>query len=136
MRLIARASRVRVAPLVALILALALLTQISDRMLLRAFSSAGQIAGNSLQAVRETVEPAIFIGGLYVSRSRHVIAGAGLGCTAGAILGAGSAATLGFFTAGAGFAAVPAAAAVGCLSGGAIGVALGYPLDSWALEME
>lgn len=124
------------APLVALILGLAALTQLSDRMLLRAFSSAGQVAESSLETARETVEPAIFIGGLYVSRSRHVIAGAGLGCTAGAILGAGSAVALGLFTAGAGFAAVPTAAAVGCLAGGAIGVALGYPLDSWALEME
>ncbi len=136
MRIIARTSRIRLAPLVALLLGLAALTQLSDRALLRAFSSAGQIAESSLQTARDTVEPAIFIGGLYVSRSRHVIAGAGLGCTAGAILGAGSAAALGLFTAGAGFAAVPTAAAIGCLSGGAIGVALGYPLDSWALEME
>jgi hypothetical protein len=121
---------------VALLLALPFLTQISDRMLLRAFSNASQLAETSLQATRDTVEPAIFIGGLYVSRSRHVIAGAGLGCTAGAIVGGGSAAVLGFFTAGAGLAAVPTAAAIGCLTGGAIGVALGYPLDSWALEME
>src|SRR5689334_10293476 len=82
MRIIARASRVRVAPLVALLLGLALLTPLSDRMLLRAFSGAGQMAETSLQAARDTVEPAIFIGGLYVSRSRHIIAGAGLGCTA------------------------------------------------------
>jgi|SRR5689334_16716816 hypothetical protein len=136
MRIIARASRVRVGPLVALLLAVALLTQISDRMLLRAISGAGQFAESSFQAARETVEPAIFIGGLFVSRSRHVIAGAGLGCTAGAILGAGSAAALGLITAGAGFAAIPTAAAIGCLSGGGIGAALGYPLDSWALEME
>jgi hypothetical protein len=136
MRIIARASRTRVAPLVAMVLGLAILTQISDRMVFRAVMGAGQIAETSLQTAREAVEPAIFIGGLYVSRSRHVIAGAGLGCTAGAILGAGSAAALGLFTAGAGFAAVPTAAAIGCLSGGAIGVALGYPLDSWALEME
>ncbi|HEV2546241.1 MAG TPA: hypothetical protein VGU20_02800 [Stellaceae bacterium] len=122
--------------MVALVLGLAVLTQVSDRMLLRAVVGAGQVAETSLQAARETVEPAIFIGGLYVSRSRHVIAGAGLGCTAGAILGAGSAVALGLFTAGAGFATVPTAAAIGCLSGGAIGVALGYPLDSWALEME
>ena len=136
MRNIARASRVRVAPLVALVLGLAILTQISDRMVRRAVVGAGQIAETSLQAARDTVEPAIFIGGLYVSRSRHMIAGAGLGCTAGAVLGAGSAAAIGLFTAGAGFAAVPTAAAIGCLSGGAIGVARGYPLDSWALEME
>jgi hypothetical protein len=136
MRIIARASRVRVAPLVALLLGLALLTPLSDRMVLRAFSGVGQMAETSLQATRDTVEPAIFIGGLYVSRSRHVIAGAGLGCTTGALLGAGSAAALSLFTAGAGFVAVPTAAAIGCLSGGAIGVALGYPLDSWALEME
>jgi hypothetical protein len=136
MRIIVRASRARVAPVVALVLAFGILTQLSDRMLLRAFSGAGQIAESSLQTARDTVEPAIFIGGLYVSRSRHVIAGAGLGCTAGAILGAGSAAALGLFTAGAGFAAVPTAATIGCLTGGAIGVALGYPLDSWALEME
>ena len=136
MRIIARASRARVAPLVALVLCLAIFTQISDRMLLRAYVGAGQIAETSLQAARDTVEPAIFIGGLYVSRSRHVIAGAGLGCTVGAILGAGSAVALGLITAGAGFAGVPTAAAIGCLSGGAIGVALGYPLDSWALEME
>jgi len=82
MRIIARASRVRVGPLVGLLLAVALLTQISDRMLLRAIAGAGQFAESSLQATRETVEPAIFIGGLFVSRSRHVIAGAGLGCTA------------------------------------------------------
>ena len=136
MRIIARASRARVAPLVALVLGLAVLMQISDRMLLRAIMGASQVAESSLQTARETVEPAIFIGGLYVSRSRHVIAGAGLGCTAGAILGAGSAAALGLVTAGAGLAAVPTAAAIGCLSGGGIGVALGYPLDTWALEME
>ena len=136
MRIIARASRARLAPLVALVLGLAVFTQISDRMLLRAVVDAGQIAETSLQAARDAVEPAIFIGGLYVSRSRHVIAGAGLGCMAGAILGAGSAAALGLFTAGAGLAAVPTAAAIGCLAGGAIGAALGYPLDTWALEME
>jgi hypothetical protein len=136
MRIIARASRARLAPLVALVLGLAVLSQISDRMLLRALHGAGQAAENSLQAAREAVEPTIFIGGVYVSRSRHVIAGAGLGCTVGAVLGAGSAAALGFFTAGAGFAGVPAAAAIGCLSGGAIGAALGYPLDTWALDME
>ena len=136
MRIIARASRVRLGPVVALVLALAVLTQFSDRTVLRALNGAGQMAESSLQAMREEAEPALFIGGVYVSRSRHVIAGAGLGCTVGAVLGAGSAMALGFITAGGGFAAVPAAAAIGCLSGGVVGAALGYPLDTWALDME
>jgi len=136
MRIIARASRATVAPMVALALALAVLSQISDRALLGALHGAGRVAETSLQAARDAVEPTIFIGGVYVSRNRHVIAGAGLGCAIGGALGAGSAAALGFFTAGAGFAGVPAAAAIGCLSGSAIGAAFGYPLDTWALDME
>ena len=136
MRITARASRARLAPLVALVLGLAVLTQISDRMLLRAFHGAGNAVEISLQAARDGVEPALFIGGVYVSRSRHLIAGAGLGCAVGAVLGAGSAVALGLVTAGAGFVGVPTAAALGCLSGGAIGAAFGYPLDTWALEME
>lgn len=134
MRILARQSGIRYSPLIALLLALGIASLIAgQRAVWRGAADAGESA---VETIRYQVEPAIFIGGLLVSRSRHVIAGATLGCAAGAAVGAGGAAVVGVATGGAGFAALPVAAGVGCLIGAAGGIALGYPLDSWSLALE
>ena len=74
-------------------------------------------------------EKAIVLGGVLVYRNRHTIAGAGLGCAAGAMLGMTSVAAAGAVTGGAALAGTPQAVALGCGAGAAAGAALGYPMD-------
>jgi hypothetical protein len=74
-------------------------------------------------------EKAIVLGGILVYRNRHTIAGAGLGCAAGAMLGMTSVAAAGAVTGGAALAGTPQAVALGCGAGAAAGAALGYPMD-------
>lgn len=137
MRILARTSGIRYSPLIALVLALGIVSLAAgQRVVWRGLAGAADAGQSAVETIRYQVEPAIFVGGLLVSRSRHVIAGAAMGCTAGAAVGAGGAAIVGVATGGAGLAALPAAAGIGCLAGAAGGIALGYPLDSWSLALE
>jgi hypothetical protein len=81
--------------------------------------------------IHDRSEHAIYLGGIVLERNRHVVVGGALGCVAGAAIGAGGAALIGVFTAGAGFAAIPAASAAGCGALGLSGAAIGYPLDDY-----
>ena len=141
MRTVARTYRVRLSPLIAVVLAFAAFSLFTETvrgrgLLLSAINGAADAGAASIEGVRVRVEPAIFIGGVIVSRSRHVIAGAAMGCVAGGTLGAGGAAVLGLVSGGVGFATVPFAGMVGCVAGGIGGAAFGYPLDTWALALE
>ena len=141
MRTVARTYRVRLSPLIAVVLAFAAFSLFTETvrgrgLLLGAINGAADAGAASIEEVRVRVEPAIFIGGVIVSRSRHVIAGAAMGCVAGGTIGAGGAAIVGLTTGGIGFAAVPFAGAIGCVAGGVTGGAFGYPLDAWALALE
>jgi hypothetical protein len=134
MRLLAKAAGFGIPPIIILLIGLAVAIPGGSGAMLRAMASAGVAARSAMDAIRDRLEPAVYIGGLLVSRSRHVIAGAVMGCSSGAAMGAGGAAAVGLVTGGAGFAAIPLTAGIGCVAGGAMGVALGYPLDAWALE--
>jgi hypothetical protein len=136
MRMLVRTQSVRYSPVIVLVLALAILSVIGQRTLLRGLSGAAGAGYSAVDRLRAEVEPVVFLGGLVVSRNRHTIAGGVMGCASGAALGAGGGAVFGLATGGVGFAAVPPAAAIGCLLGAASGIAMGYPLDSWALDME
>lgn len=141
MRTVARTYRVRLSPLIAVVLAFAAFSLFTETvrgrgLLLGAINGAADAGAASIEEIRVRVEPAIFIGGVIVSRSRHVIAGAAMGCVAGGTIGAGGAAIVGLTTGGIGFAAVPFAGAIGCVAGGVTGGAFGYPLDAWALALE
>jgi hypothetical protein len=136
MRILAKSARFRMSPLlgISLALALALSTQVSGRLLLRGMHGAARAGQATIEAARLQVEPALFIGGLLVSRSRHIIAGSIMGCTAGATVGGGAAAVASLATGGVALPSIPLAAGIGCLVGGATAAAIAYPLDSWALE--
>jgi hypothetical protein len=136
MRILARPQGIRYSPLVAVLVALAILAVIGERALRRDAAHAVRAVPVAVNRLRAEVEPAVFFGGIVVSRNRHVIAGAAMGCGVGAALGAGSAAVLGLASGGLGFAAVPPAAAFGCAIGGGAGIAVGYPLDNWALALD
>jgi hypothetical protein len=132
LRILARTPTLRYSPAIAVVLALALTSVLGPKLLVRA-------ANKTADAIRDlpsAVEPAVFAGGIVVSRSRHAIAGGIMGCGAGAGVGAGSAAVFGMASGGLGMAAVPAAAAIGCGVGAAGGIAVGYPLDEWVLTIE
>ncbi len=138
MRLIARTAGLKFSPLIVLMLAvgLALGSVIGERAIRRGLHRAAGAGATLTDAVRLRVEPAIFAGGLVVSRSRHIIAGSAMGCAAGAAVGVGTAAVAGIVTGGLGWATLPSAAAIGCVIGAAGGFAIAYPLDSWALTLE
>ena len=136
MRILAKAQGVKYSPVIVLVLALAIFSVIGQRTLIRGVHGAAVAGENALEWIRIEVEPTVFVGGLFVSRSRHVIAGAAMGCVAGGTVGAGSAAVLGAITGGIGLATLPPAAGIGCLLGAGGGIAIGYPLDSWSLAME
>ena len=141
MRTVARTYRVRLSPLIAVVLAFAAFSLFTETvrgrgLLLGAINGAADASAASIEEIRVRVEPAIFIGGVIVSRSRHVIAGTAMGCVAGGAIGAGGAAVIGLTTGGIGFAAVPFAGAIGCVAGGVTGGAFGYPMDAWALALE
>jgi hypothetical protein len=79
----------------------------------------------TLERMQRSVEPAIYIGGIVVSRSRNTIAAGVMGCATGAMIGGGlSLATGGL--------ALPLAASLGCGIGALSGGALGWPLDDYA----
>ncbi len=113
-------------------------------LVLLAFSLAG-IVNQSVQAVppgmsrldftleniQRGFEPAIYTGGIFVSRSRNTIAGGVMGCAAG--VGAGIAITggLSLVTGGLALLSVPVAGVIGCGVGAFGGAALGRPLDDF-----
>jgi hypothetical protein len=136
MRILARTAGVRYSPMIALVLALAALSGPGERALYRALHSAAGTTQTIIEGLRAEIEPAVFIGGLFVSRSRNTISGSALGCGAGAALGTGVAAAASLISGGAALPTLPAAAAVGCVIGAAGGFAVGYPLDTWALSLE
>jgi hypothetical protein len=140
MRILARTAGARFSPAIAVVLALAVLSGPGERALFRALHSAagtGQTVMDGVRAgVRTQIEPAVFIGGLFVSRSRNTISGLIMGCGAGAALGTAAVAAASVISGGAALPTLPAAAAVGCLVGATGGFAVGYPLDSWALALD
>jgi hypothetical protein len=74
-------------------------------------------------------EQAIVVGGVLVYRHRHTIAGATLGCLAGATVGATSALGASVATGGAAVGGAAPAAALGCGLGALGGAAMGRELD-------
>lgn len=136
MRILARAQGVRYSRVVAVVLALAAASLIGQHALMPGLRGAAGLGMSAADTLRLDLEPAVFIGGLAVSRHRHVIAGAAMGCAVGAAAGGGAAAVAGLLTGGLGWAAIPAAAGGGCLLGAGGGIAVGYPLDSWAEDQE
>jgi hypothetical protein len=86
--------------------------------------------------VQDRVEPAIMLGGILIERTRHMIAGATLGCAVGAGIGATVAAGAAVLTGGVASVAIPTAATVGCGLGAPIGASFGYPLDSYNWELD
>jgi|SRR5579883_465463 len=89
------------------------------------------IARSLIGRIEDDAMPILVAGGMEVSRSRHTIAGAALGCFAGAAVGAVTAIGAGIATGGAALAMLPAASVVGCTLAGAGGAALGRPLDDY-----
>ena len=136
MRILARTAGARYSPVIVVVLALAGLSGPGERALFRALHSAAGTSQTVVDGVRAEIEPAVFVGGLVVSRSRNTIAGALMGCGTGAVVGSGTVAAASMLTGGAALPALPVAAAVGCLVGATGGFAVGYPLDSWALTLE
>lgn len=133
MRILAKAQGIRVSPVIALVLALGLASVLGERALRRSVQGTAGYGASFTTLLRLEVEPALFKGGIVVSRNRHIIAGAAMGCAAGAAVGGGGAAAAGLVSGGLAWAAIPAATGIGCLIGAGAGAALGYPLDSWAL---
>lgn len=108
--------------------------RIADFTVLPAWPQIARSVEFAVGKMQDRIEPMIFLGGIVVERSRHMIAGGAMGCVVGAGIGATAAAGLGLLTGGVALAGVPVAATVGCGIGGLGGAAFGYPLDSYAWE--
>jgi hypothetical protein len=89
----------------------------------------------TLAQVDHRAEHAVMLGGILIERHRHEAAGALEGCTLGAIAGGITAVAIGIATGGAAFALVPSFVSIGCGIGAAGGVAVGYPLDDYLLDL-
>lgn len=133
MRILAR-TQLRFSPVIVFLVALAIASSVGAHALHHGLASAVHASRDAIYRLRLDVEPAVVTGGLVVSRNRHTIAGAAMGCGTGAATGAGIAAVLGLASGGIALAALPPAAGLGCAVGAAGGIAIGYPLDSWALN--
>jgi hypothetical protein len=81
------------------------------------------------QTLREKAEQAIVIGGVFLYRHRHAVAGAALGCVAGSVAATTTMLGAGLATGGAALATGAPAAALGCGLGALGGAALGQQLD-------
>jgi hypothetical protein len=135
-----RIQQFRTVPLMAATLALVFFTGIAGRIAdltvapvwPRAAENVESVAGS----IQDRVEPAIFLGGIVIDRSRHIIAGGVMGCIAGAGIGATATAAVGLVTGGVALAALPAASAAGCGIGGLGGAAFGYPLDAYSWDWD
>jgi hypothetical protein len=115
------------------LLALATPAQAAETTWSERLADALERAKDQGEALAEKAEQAIVVGGVLVYRHRHAIAGATLGCLAGATVGAGAALGAGVATGGATIAGAGPAAALGCGLGcglGALGgAAMGHQLD-------
>jgi hypothetical protein len=69
------------------------------------------------------------MGGVYVYENRYTIAGAAIGCAAGALVGVALTATAGLATGGLLLPVTGEGGWVGCGFGAAVGAAAGYPMD-------
>jgi len=98
-------------------------------------ASWGASMHHAVAAFDTEAEHTIIIGGIILERNRHLAVGSAIGCSIGASLGAGAGAALGLVTAGIGFAAVPAASAVGCGALGVAGAAFGSTLDAYQMDL-
>jgi hypothetical protein len=98
-------------------------------------ASLGGYATRAMAGAELRAEHAIIIGGIVLERNRHLAAGSAIGCTLGAGFGAAAATGIGFVTGGAGFAAIPAASALGCGVFGVAGAAVGSPLDDYQMDL-
>ena len=81
------------------------------------------------QTLREKAEQAIVLGGVFLYRHRHAVAGAALGCVAGSVAATTTTLGAGLATGGASLTTTPTAAALGCGLGALGGAALGQQLD-------
>jgi len=81
----------------------------------------------------EAAQRAILIGGVVIYNHRHALAGAVIGCGAGAALAGTSALALGVATAGLAAPAGPGAAALGCGVGALGGAMLGARMDDLSM---
>lgn len=98
-------------------------------------ASLGGYATRAVGGIEDRAEHAIIIGGIVLERNRHRAAGSVIGCTLGAGFSAAVAAGIGVVTGGAGFAAIPAASALGCGVFGVVGAAVGSPLDDYQMDL-
>jgi hypothetical protein len=116
-------------PLALALLALATPAQAAETTWSERLADTLERARDQGEVLAEKAEQAIVVGGALVYRHRHTIAGATLGCLAGATVGAGSALGAGVATGGATIAGAGPAAALGCGLGALGGAAMGRQLD-------
>lgn len=129
-------SAMLLAAALALVFFAGLESRVADFALLRLWPQVAQNVDAAAGRIQDRIEPVIVLGGIVVERSRHIIAGAVMGCAVGAGVGATAAVGLGLFTGGITLAGVPAASAVGCGIGGLGGASFGYPLDRYAWDWD
>ena len=115
--------------LVLALLAMAAPAQAAETTWSERMADALERARDQSEHLAQKAEQAIVIGGVLVYRHRHTIAGATLGCLAGATIGATSALGAGVATGGATVAGAGPAAALGCGLGALGGAAMGRELD-------
>ena len=82
------------------------------------------------QALQDTAEQAIVVGGVLLYRHRHAVAGAALGCVAGSMVATTTTLGAGLATGGAALTTTAPAAALGCGLGALGGAAIGQRLDN------
>jgi hypothetical protein len=87
------------------------------------------VARAAEQTLREKAEQAIVIGGVFLYRHRHAVAGAALGCVAGSVAATTTVLGAGLATGGAALTTGAPAAALGCGVGALGGAAFGQQLD-------
>jgi hypothetical protein len=103
------------------------------------FDNTAAAAGGVERAVHKIeyrVEPAIMVGGIVLERTRHMVAGATLGCAVGAGIGVTVASGAALITGGAAGFTIPTAVSIGCALGTTIGGAFGYPLDRYNWDLD
>ena len=122
------ASRVRACPLV-IALSLAAMPGSADAAWSDLVQEGLDAARAAEQTLREGTEQAIVLGGVFLYRHRHTVAGAALGCVAGSVAATTTTLGAGLATGGASLTTAPTAAALGCGLGALGGAAMGRQLD-------
>lgn len=74
-------------------------------------------------------EQAIVLGGIWLNRNRHTVAGAAIGCAMGSAAGAVASGLAGAATGGTALIGTEAAVLLGCGAGAAVAGSMGYRLD-------